>query len=1279
MADISQSLGFDASQAISTLQQLDSQLRAFQKSITSTGRSLATFNKNAVGLVATLGNLGPQSVGRTAQAFSTVTSNANSSATALRNFGNAANANLNKASAGAERLTVSFGTLVRVVNTQLIVRAMSSIRNAFEDSVQSAIGFQTQLAQIQTIGKEQVGTLDEVSQKVRRLSETFGQPVEDVAAGFYEILSNQIGNASEATVVLTESLKLSKAAVSTTADAANALSSIINSYGLAASDAADISGKLFAAVDKGRFVLSEIANTIGRVTTVGAELGVSLDEVLASLSVLTINGVKADEAMTLLGNGMRSLLKPTEAMKAAFAELGVTSGEIGVATFGFQGFLEKLRDTTAGTASEVTQLTENIRVGRAVFGLTGKAAEQYAENLEAIRAAGATQADDAFNLIINTNAQQVTRELTALRNFFVVDFGQNALKVGKQLFDTFGGLVNLFKSFGQATTFVLAAVVTFKTMNAVINATQTAIKATTTQTTILNGKLVQTKQATLSLGQSIKTALNSTVVLAAITAITTGITALAKSQSEAGKKFRSFANDVASLVGIQLFDEAALQAEQNALAVANSLDTFAAAEQERARIATISAKKIQQIRSDEIKVAFAEQFKLVAQIEKAYQEDVRNASTAQREISDNLKDQLKLRLGVLEDLINELQNKQRDAERTITRNSEETNDIILKNDERVFDRRLKLIDEGVLAANEAERKFAQLNRSRALQAQAAATINKSSVTKEEFDAADDLLKNAESRAAAALEEADTRIKEARTQSDRFDALQGARQVENEINKIVGQRIALRNQENAQAKAVADAAQRDLLNRRTQLADAKKLVDQINKLKVISRDSEVGLGTREEAFKQIDPLVDELQTVLSRGDLSLEQFLGVQDFAQELRGDFQSALNGQPLSLKGAFTEGINEVFNTLEARTIQLKAEIEIVEKASGKKFSLDKGTEDISLGLTERRESQLQGLADQAGLPDLESQLRVAQKQLESLAKLTLSKKLDGGRFVAGDDLKREISGLGEAASAAIQGDTAALISAQQTLQAATNRASEKGLTEATNLLAGLLKQTTELLVQAQTANATRAAALPLAVANAGSTQAATDLAKKRFETNVGEAIRLTKILDTELQRTGQGRAEEVFFGIDDSLEGVAKGADDAAKKVAELRKQLLALGVAKSVVVPQTPTAQHFGGLIKGFKAGGIARHFASGGIAQGTDNIPALLSSGETVVDSRNSRKFFSELQAIRAGNSPSSEPATSVTNNTIGDINVHGAGQPDVVARKVMDLIRRELRRGSGRIQ
>ena len=100
-----------------------------------------------------------------------------------------------------------------------------------------------------------------------------------------------------------------------------------------------------------------------------------------------------------------------------------------------------------------------------------------------------------------------------------------------------------------------------------------------------------------------------------------------------------------------------------------------------------------------------------------------------------------------------------------------------------------------------------------------------------------------------------------------------------------------------------------------------------------------------------------------------------------------------------------------------------------------------------------------------------------------------------------------------------------------------------------------------------------------------------------------------------------------------------------------------------------QQFGGAIH-------PSFFQTGGLARGVDTVPAVLAPGESVINSRSTSKFFSQLQAMNAGQTPVFRAQTG-GNTTVGDINVSVRGGESGVktARAISKELRREIRRGN----
>ncbi|HEX4144720.1 MAG TPA: phage tail tape measure protein [Pirellulales bacterium] len=174
-----------------------------------------------------------------------------------------------------------------------------------------------------------------------------------------------------------------------------------------------------------------------------------------------------------------------------------------------------------------------------------------------------------------------------------------------------------------------------------------------------------------------------------------------------------------------------------------------------------------------------------------------------------------------------------------------------------------------------------------------------------------------------------------------------------------------------------------------------------------------------------------------------------------------------------------------------------------------------------------------------------------------------------------------------------------------------------------------------------------------------------------------LTRIQSVISQVSGSGIAAQFSAAASAIGQGVAPSnkianawetAADAAERLARVSENLS--GGAERA--PQTQ-ARSFGGTI-------LPSYFNNGGsAAKGIDTIPAMLAPGETVINQAASARFFSQLQAINAGEAPTGHAGTTINHNTVGDINISGAGNPKATAAAVVQEINRAQRRGSAKLK
>ncbi len=432
MADLKNKITFDTTGAISNIKSLQSALNEYNSTAKSTTTSAASsFDTSA------------KSIATSSKYLKSATS------AGFLGVGVAARKAASETKKASGEMILSWKSVIRIFAIQVIHQGISKITSTLSASAEEARNYAKQLAEIQTIGpgfKKDFAGLD---QQVKDFSRLTGFSLDKSTSGLYQTLSNQVAATGDEFNFMGSASSLAIAGVSDLDGAVNLLSSVINSYGKSSAEADDISGKLFKTVELGRLRIDDIANSYGRVLGLAAQLGVPLEEVNASMATLTATGMDHNEAMTLITNTQLKLIKPTGALKKAFAAIGVVSAEAGIQAFGFQGFLQEISKHGGSSATEMGKLYGRVRAVRGALGLTNDQAERYAHNLKEIRAAGAEDVTGAKQLIFETNAKQLEVEFNEI-SVAVTDFGQSFNSVLLGVIQAAGGGVAAVKAISSA-------------------------------------------------------------------------------------------------------------------------------------------------------------------------------------------------------------------------------------------------------------------------------------------------------------------------------------------------------------------------------------------------------------------------------------------------------------------------------------------------------------------------------------------------------------------------------------------------------------------------------------------------------------------------------------------------------------------------------------------------------------------------------------------------------------------------------------------------------------
>ena len=247
-------------------------------------------------------------------------------------------------------------------------------------ATKAAINFEAQMANVSTLVDTTVENMDEMGESVLRLSKKIPKPINDLTEGLYYVRSAGIG-AADAMGVLEASGKLAVAGLSTTTEAAKAVTSAMVSFKAQGLSATQIANSFFLTVREGKTKMADLNESFGATALVVASAGVKLEEFNGAVAALTNTGMEASLAQIGVKNTIIGLIRPTTQMSQVFRALNVQTGEQLIAMLGYGGALDAVAAKAKSLNIEQAKLYNRTAFTTAI-GLTGQAHDQRIKNTE---------------------------------------------------------------------------------------------------------------------------------------------------------------------------------------------------------------------------------------------------------------------------------------------------------------------------------------------------------------------------------------------------------------------------------------------------------------------------------------------------------------------------------------------------------------------------------------------------------------------------------------------------------------------------------------------------------------------------------------------------------------------------------------------------------------------------------------------------------------------------------------------------------------------------------
>lgn len=310
-------------------------------------------------------------------------------------------------------------------------------------SIKSAADFQKGMAEVNTLINVSQDQINALGGDVRELSKEFGINAVDATKALYQTISAGIEPA-KALEFLGIAAKTSIGGITDLETAVDGLTTVVNAFGFDASESEHVADILFETMRRGKTTIGELSDFMFQAAPVSAALGVSFEEMTASIATLTKQGTPTRVAMTGVRQAIISLAKPTEDMSRLLQIMGFDSGLLAIETLGLQGTFEALATKTGATETELVKAVGSVEALTTVLGITGKNAEIFREDLDAItNSAGAM--GKGFDLMEDTTSQSLARLQSSL-NDVKIQIGEELLPIVTSLA---GKLTTAADAFGK--------------------------------------------------------------------------------------------------------------------------------------------------------------------------------------------------------------------------------------------------------------------------------------------------------------------------------------------------------------------------------------------------------------------------------------------------------------------------------------------------------------------------------------------------------------------------------------------------------------------------------------------------------------------------------------------------------------------------------------------------------------------------------------------------------------------------------------------------------------
>lgn len=239
------------------------------------------------------------------------------------------------------------------LKAKIVTSIVNTLKQGAVEGAKLAGNLEYATEKIKTISNENRGT---INSEVERIGKKYGTDYKEVSEGLYQVVS-AIGDVHKKYVLLETANKLAITGFSSVNESVDGLTTVLNAYNLGIEEADRVANVFVRTQKVGKLTVQEFQQQLYKTVPTAKELGISIEEIGASIALLTAKGSKAEVAQTQMGAFMYELLDTGSEVNKLFTKLKGQSIETFMKSGGnLEGILKTLKNYSNQSGFKIESL-----------------------------------------------------------------------------------------------------------------------------------------------------------------------------------------------------------------------------------------------------------------------------------------------------------------------------------------------------------------------------------------------------------------------------------------------------------------------------------------------------------------------------------------------------------------------------------------------------------------------------------------------------------------------------------------------------------------------------------------------------------------------------------------------------------------------------------------------------------------------------------------------------------------------------------------------------------